>query len=68
MIVRHWSSPRENWSIRIMSPVIPALEALFRKSVMYFWNPSSMVPLDVFMDFCTSLESSKRVVALVSKG
>ena len=36
MIVRRWSSLRENWSIRVMSLVIPALEVMFRKSVMYF--------------------------------
>ena len=68
MIVRCWSSPRENWSIRVMSLVIPALEVMFRKLVMYFWNPSSVVLLDVFMNFCTSLESSKQAVALMSKG
>ena len=51
MIVRCWSNLRENWSIRVISLVIPALEVMFRKSMMYFWNPLSMVPLDVFADF-----------------
>ena len=51
MIVRRWSSLRENWSIRVMSLVIPALEVMFRKSVMYFWNPSLVVPSDVLADF-----------------
>ena len=68
MIVRRWSNLRENWLIRVMSSVIPALEAMFRKSVMYVWNPSLVVLLDVFADFCTSLESFRQTVALVSKG
>ena len=51
MIVKCWSNLRENWSIRVMSSVIPALEAMFRKSVMYFWNPLSVVPSDVFANF-----------------
>ena len=31
-----WSSPKENWSMRVTSSEMPALEARFWKSVMYF--------------------------------
>ena len=44
MVASCWSSPRKNWSMRVMSLEIPALEARFWKSVIYFWNPSSMMP------------------------
>ena len=39
-----WSSPRENWSTRVMLSEMPALEARFWKSVIYFWNPLSIIP------------------------
>ena len=46
-----WSSPSENWSMRVTSSVIPALAERFWKSVIYFWNPSSMIPLGHLKDF-----------------
>ena len=42
MVASCWSSPRENWSMRVTSSEIPALEARFFKLVINFWNPSSM--------------------------
>ena len=61
-----WSSLRENWSIRVTSSEIPALEVRFWKSVMYFWNPSSIIPSGHLNDFCVGLVSSNLAVALVS--
>ena len=66
MVVSCWSSPRENWSMRVTSLEIPALEARFWKSVMYFWNLSSIIPSGHLNDFWASLVSLNLAVALVS--
>ena len=68
MVASCWSSPSKNWSMRVTSSVIPALAERFWKLVIYFWNPSSMIPSGHLKDFWESLVSSKQVVALVSKG
>jgi hypothetical protein len=60
-------SPTENWSQRVRSSEIWALDVRFWKSVIYFWNPSSWVPLGRLKDFWMSLEISYRDVAWVSK-
>ena len=36
IVASRWSSPKENWSIRVTSSEMPAFEARFWKSVMYF--------------------------------
>ena len=36
MVASCWSSPRENWLMRVTSLEIPALEARFWKLVIYF--------------------------------
>ena len=68
MVASCWSSPSENWSMSVTLSVIPALAERFWKSVMYFWNLSSMIPSGHLKDFWESLVSLKRAVALVSKG
>ena len=68
IVASHWSSPSENWSMRVTLLVIPTLAERFWKSVIYFWNPPSMIPSGHLKDFWESLVSLKRVVALVLKG
>ena len=36
MVASCWSSPKENWSMRVTLSVMPALAARVWKSVMYF--------------------------------
>ena len=50
IVVILWSSLRENWSIRVMSSVIPALQERFWKLVMYCWKSLSKVPSGRLMD------------------
>ena len=38
---KFWSNPRENWLMRLNSPLVPAFIDRFWKSVMYCWNPLS---------------------------
>ena len=52
--------------MRVTLLEIPAFNARFWKSVMYFWNLSSMIPSGHLNDFWASLVSSNLAVALVS--